>query len=145
MVSTKGRYALRVMIDLAQHEGDGFVSLKEISARQGISAKYLEMIVSLLAKGHVVRSQRGKDGGYMLNRPADQITVGEIVLLTEGKLAPVSCLECADNVCEKATSCLTLPMWQQLDRLIEGYLGSVTVKDIVDGNIKSIEGDNKNG
>ena len=141
MVSTKGRYALRVIIDLAQHESDGFVSLKEISARQGISAKYLEMIVSLLVKGHAVRSQRGKDGGYVLARPADQITVGEIVLLTEGKLAPVSCLECEDNVCEKAASCLTLPMWQRMDRLIVDYLGSVTVQDIVDGKIKSIEGD----
>ena len=92
MISTKGRYALRVMIDLAQHNNGSFISLKEIAARQGISMKYLEMIVSLLHKGGIVQSQRGKEGGYRLSRPANAITVQEIMHVTEGSLAPVQCL-----------------------------------------------------
>ncbi|MEG1633968.1 MAG: Rrf2 family transcriptional regulator [Oscillospiraceae bacterium] len=146
IISTKGRYALRVMIDLAQHEGEGNISIKEISERQNISAKYLESIVSLLIKGHVLRSRRGKDGGYTLNRPADKITVGEIVMLTEGKLSPVQCLECADNTCERSDNCLTLPMWEKLCSMIDGYLGSVTIRDIIDGNLNnSNTEDDENG
>ena len=136
MVSTKGRYALRVMIDLAEHEGEGFISLKEISQRKDVSLKYLEAIVSLLSKGDVITSQRGKDGGYKLSRPSGEITVGEVVRLAAGKLAPVQCLECEENRCLKADACLTLPMWEKLDGMIEDYLGSVTIKDIIDGKLK---------
>lgn len=136
MISTRGRYALRVLIDLAQHEDAGYISLKEISGRQGLSVKYLEAIVPALCKGGLLRSQRGKDGGYLLARAPARISVGEVIRLTEGKLAPVSCLECGENTCEEAERCLTLPMWERLDGLIGGYLESVTIQDILDGNIE---------
>lgn len=136
IISTRGRYALRVLIDLAQNGGEGLVPLKLISERQGLPVKYLEAIVPPLCKGGILRSQRGKDGGYELVRPASRITVGEVIELTEGRLAPVSCLECGENVCENADSCLTLPMWEQLGDMISGYLDSVSIQDLVD---KSIE------
>ncbi len=143
MISTRGRYALRFLIDLTERQGEGYIPLKEISQRKNVSLKYLESIVSLLSKGDVIISQRGKDGGYKLSRPAGEITVGAVLRLTEGKLAPVSCLECEENRCERADACLTLPMWEKLDGLIEDYLSSVTIQDIVDGNIK--EKSDKNG
>lgn len=136
MISTKGRYALRVMIDLAQHNDGSFISLKEIAARQGISMKYLEMIVSLLHKGGVVQSQRGKEGGYRLSRPATAISVQEIMHLTEGSLAPVQCLSGEKGpACDRSDACLTLPMWQQLDALIDGYLSAVSVQDLLEGRL----------
>lgn len=131
MVSTKGRYALRVIIDLAQHAEDGYISLKEISDRQEISMKYLESIVSVLNKAGLLRSQRGKDGGYELTKAPAEYTVGEIIRSMEGNLTPVSCLDCEEVTCERADSCLTLPMWQQLDGLINGYLDSITVEDLL--------------
>ncbi len=135
MISTRGRYALRVVIDLAQREGDGFVSLKSISERQELPIKYLEAIVPSLCKGGVLRSQRGKDGGYALTREPADISVGEVIRLTEGNLAPVSCLVCEENTCERAADCLTLPMWEKLDGMIEGYLDSVSVEDVITGKI----------
>lgn len=102
MVSTKGRYALRVMIDLAQHWDNGFISIKKISLRQDISMKYLEAIVAMLNKAGMVESQRGKDGGYHLVKKPEEYTVGSIVKLTEGSIAPVSCLQCKENNCECA-------------------------------------------
>jgi Rrf2 family iron-sulfur cluster assembly transcriptional regulator len=142
MVSTKGRYALRVMIDLAQHEQEGYIPLKDVSRRQEVSAKYLEAIAALLARGGVIQSQRGKEGGYRLSRPPEAITAGEVVRLTEGRLAPVSCLECGENTCARADVCLTLPMWERLDSLIETYLNSVTIRDIIDGKLKKAGDDN---
>jgi Rrf2 family protein len=136
MVSTKGRYALRVMLDLAQHVDDGYVSLKTISERQEISVKYLEAIVAMLNRAGMVESLRGKEGGYMLTKKPEDYTVGSIVKLTEGSLAPVSCLECETNVCERAYRCLTLPMWIKLEGIIDGYLESVTLKDLLEKNIK---------
>lgn len=137
MISTKGRYALRVMIDLAQHADEGFIPLKEIAERKEASLKYLENIVSLLSKGDVIQSQRGKEGGYKLSKPASEITVGEIVRLTEGKLAPVQCLEWDENRCGKSDTCLTLPMWEKLDSLIGDYLGSVSIEDIISGKLRT--------
>lgn len=131
MVSTKGRYALRVMLDLAQNQGERFVSLKEISKRQGISMKYLEMIVSVLNKARFIQSQRGKEGGYRLLKPAGQYTVESILELTEGTLAPVACIDCMAPRCERADHCLTLPMWKELDRLIHSYLGTITLQDLL--------------
>ena len=137
MISTKGRYALRVMMDLAEHRAEGYISLKEISQRQGVSMKYLEMIVSLLNKGTVVKSLRGSSGGYCLARPAAEISVYEIFRLTEGDLAPVACL--SNEPCSNAEHCRTLPLWENLDHLIEDYLSGVTVADLVEGNIRKIK------
>ena len=138
MISTKGRYALRVMIDLTQHKDDGFVPLKSIAQRQKVSQKYLEMIVACLNKGGIVISQRGKEGGYQLSRSADKITVGEIITLMEGSMAPVACLDCEKNDCDRAENCLTLPMWQNLDNMISEYLGQITIQDLVDGKIPNM-------
>ena len=135
-VSTKGRYALRVMIDLAQHQGDGCVSLKGIAERQDVSVKYLETIVSILNKGGLVVSYRGKEGGYKLSRTPEEYNVNEILTLTEGSLAPVVCLEnSGGSRCERAYGCITLPMWKKLDDVISGYLGKITLKDLIDGNV----------
>lgn len=135
MVSTKGRYALRIMLDLAQHTEEGYISLKEIAVRQDISMKYLEAIVSILNKAGFVQSMRGKDGGYKLSRAPSAYNVGEILELTEGSLAPVACMDCGEITCQRAGVCLTLPMWKQLDSLINGYLKSVTLADLLDRNI----------
>jgi Rrf2 family protein len=137
-VSTRGRYALRVMIDLAQNQDSGFISLKDIAERQGVSMKYLESIVAMLNKAGLVDSYRGKKGGYRLNQPIENYTIGSIIKLTEGSLAPVSCLETgADHVnCDKAAECITLPMWQKLDKIIDDYLESVSLTDLLKrGNV----------
>ena len=136
MISTKGRYALRIIIDLAQHTEEGFISLKSIAERQEVSMKYLEMIVAILNKAGILESRRGKDGGYKLIKPASEYTVGEIMDLTEGHLAPVACLGCEDNQCVRADSCLTLPMWQRLDNMIDNYLSSISIQDILDGTVE---------
>jgi len=136
MISTKGRYALRIMLDLSQHLDDGYVSLSRISERQEISVKYLEAIVAMLNKAGMVESLRGKDGGYRLTKRPEEYTVGSIIKLTEGSIAPVSCLESQINSCESACRCLTLPMWMKLEELVDGYLESVTLKDLLENNIK---------
>lgn len=130
-ISTKGRYALRVMVDLAQHGGEKYISLKEISERQEISMKYLEMIVGILSRAGFVLSLRGKSGGYRLAKKPREYTAGQILKLTEGSLAPVACLENETNQCTRAENCITLPMWQKLDRLINEYLESVTIEDLI--------------
>ena len=140
MISTKGKYALQTMVDLAQHGGcassGDCVSLKAIAERQNISMKYLEAIVALLNRGGLVRSTRGKDGGYRLARPAGEITVAEDMAMTEGSLAPVSCLDtCSEGQCVHADTCLTLPLWQKLDAMIDGYLSGITIQDIVNRNV----------
>lgn len=135
MISTKGRYALRVMIDLAQNNTGEFISLKDVAGRQGISMKYLEMIVSLLNKGKMVESQRGKSGGYRLARKPSEYTIESILTLTEGTLAPVNCVENGAKNCDRAANCITLPLWQKLDHVIDEYLESVTLEDLIEGNI----------
>ena len=131
-ISTKGRYALRLLLDLGEHRGDGFISLKEIAERQGISKKYLEQIIPILNRTNVLRTNRGAQGGYMLARTPDKYTVGEILRLTEGSLAPVACLEQEPNLCERQESCATLPVWQGLYRVINDYLDNITLQDILD-------------
>ena len=131
-ISTKGRYALRLLLDLGEHRGDGFISLKEIAERQDISKKYLEQIIPILNKTGVLRTNRGAQGGYMLARTPDKYTVGEILRLTEGSLAPVACLEQEPNLCERQESCATLPVWQGLYRVIIEYLDGITLQDILD-------------
>ncbi len=136
LISTKGRYALRVMLDLAEQDG-GYVPLAEVAARQGISEKYLEGIIALLSRAGLVKSLRGKGGGYCLARTPEEYTVGEILRITEGSLAPVSCLDDAKNACPRAGECLTLPMWEKLYATISNFLDSVTLVSILDGSISS--------
>lgn len=131
MISTKGRYALRVMLDLAENQADGYIPLKEIAARQEISEKYLESILKTLVREHVLTGLRGKGGGYRLTKVPDQYTVGSILRLTEGSLAPVSCLEQAPNSCPRVAECRTLAMWQKLDTMIQDFLDGITIADLV--------------
>ena len=132
-ITSKGRYALRVMLDLAQHPDEGFISLKTIAERQNISMKYLESIVCSLKKAGLVESSRGKEGGYALSRPAEAYPVGEILRSIEDKLAPVSCITAEGVSCAQASGCLTLPMWRELDELTNAYLDTVTLRDLLTG------------
>lgn len=130
IVSTKGRYALRVMIDLAEHQAERYVPLKEVAARQDISEKYLENILKVLVQNGFLEGLRGKGGGYRLTRSPDQYTVAEILLLTEGSLAPVSCLTPGAPACERMANCRTYTMWKGLNDLITGYFGKITLADL---------------
>ena len=130
IVSTKGRYALRVMIDLAEHQSEKYVPLKEVAARQEISEKYLESIIKLLVKARILTGLRGKGGGYRLTRPPEQYTVGEILRLTEGNFSTVACLEPGSGQCSRMGQCRTLPVWRNLDRIVNEYLDSVTLADL---------------
>ena len=137
LVSTKGRYALRVMLELAQSQPDAYMPLPLLAQRQGISEKYLESIIAILSRAGLVEGLRGKGGGYRLTRSSANYSVGEILRLTEGSLAPVTCLEGAENPCPRAGECTTLPMWQKLDDLINTYLDSVSLSNLLsqtDGN-----------
>ena len=131
MISTKGRYALRVMIDLAEHNSDSYIPLRDIAGRQEISEKYLESIVSVFSKAGFLDGLRGKGGGYRLTRDPAQYTVGSMLRLVEGSLAPVACLDHKPNQCARAAECRTLPVWEKLDSLISGYLDSVTLADLL--------------
>ena len=131
IVSTRGRYALRVLIDLAEHSEDERIPLKDVAERQEISQKYIESIMTLLSKLGFVDGVHGKGGGYKLNRAPEDYKVGDILRLTEGTLAPVACLEAGAAPCPKKEQCRTIPMWTKLDELIEGYLDSVSIKDLM--------------
>lgn len=133
-ISTKGRYALRLMIDMAINDKGDPIRIKDIAARQEISDKYLEQIVSILNKAGFVKSIRGPQGGYKLTKRPDQYTVGMILRLTEGSLAPVSCLEDEVNLCERQLECITLPLWRKLDDAIKGVIDSVTLADLIEWN-----------
>ncbi len=130
IVSTKGRYALRVMIDLAERRTDRYTPLKEIAARQGISEKYLENILKTLVQHGLLQGLRGKGGGYRLTRPAGQYRISDILLLTEGSLAPVACLEPGAAACARAADCRTYRLWRGLDEAIRSYLDRVTLADL---------------
>lgn len=132
MISTKGRYALRMMIDLAEHEHCGYIALKDIAERQNISKKYLEQIIPILNRSDILKTTRGPQGGYKLSRSPERYTVGEILRLTEGGLAPVDCLNRGTNDCERRDECATLPVWQGLSRVINDYLDGITLQDILD-------------
>ena len=131
MISTRGRYALRVMIDLAENSDGSYLAMKEVAQRQGISLKYLERILPLLVDGGLVEGLRGKGGGYRLTRDPEEYPIGEILRLTEGDLAPVACLEKGARPCERAGNCQTLPLWKELDTLINGFLDSKTLADLI--------------
>ena len=130
LVSTKGRYALRVMVDLAEHRTDGFIPLKVIAQRQEISEKYLESIIKLLVKAKLLNGLRGKGGGYQLTKAPEQYTVGSILRVTEDSMAPVACLEPGSEACPRAAECRTLSMWQGLDKLITEYFDNITLADL---------------
>jgi len=131
-VSTKGRYALRMLLDLAEHKEDGFISLKEIADRQKISKQYLEQIVSLLNTSDILHANRGKQGGYMLANNPSHYTVGQILRITEGSIAPIICLDDEVMKCEQAEYCKTLSMWKGLYKVIEEYLDGVTLQNMLD-------------
>ena len=130
-ISTKGRYALRLMIDLAQHDAAGYIPLRDISRRQEISAKYLEQIVVQLSRAGLVTATRGAQGGYQLARHPAQYTVGEILRITEGSLAPVACLEHDPVECPRAEDCITLDFWRGLYDAVNRYADSVALEDLV--------------
>ena len=134
LISTKGRYSLRVMIDLAEHQAEGFIPLKLIADRQEISEKYLERLIKLLVKANLLVGLRGKGGGYKLTKAPEQYTVGSILRLTEESLAPVSCLEPGAPPCARAASCRTLSLWQGLDKVINDYLDHITLADLMPHN-----------
>lgn len=131
LISTRGRYAIRVLVDLAENEDEGYIPIKKIASRQGISPKYLEQIMALLSKNNLVIGIHGKGGGYRLKKEAEQYTVGEILRITEGALAPVSCLEPNAAACERRAECRTVGMWGELNDLINNFLDSKRISDLM--------------
>ncbi|MGN1443659.1 MAG: RrF2 family transcriptional regulator [Acutalibacteraceae bacterium] len=131
MISTRGRYALRVMIDLAEHSGDGYIPMKDVANRQGISLKYLERILPVLAKNNYIHGIQGKGGGYKLTKPAEEYRVGDILRLTEGDLAPVACLHGEVNTCERADICKTVKMWNEYYALTNKFFDGITLADLM--------------
>lgn len=131
-ISTKGRYAIRLMLDIAMNSDGQNVSLKDVSTRQNISLKYLEQIVNMLSKAGYLKSQRGSQGGYRMMKSPDKYTVGDILRVTEGSLAPVSCLESEVNECDRYGTCSTIKMWEGLYKAITDYLDSVTISDLIE-------------
>lgn len=134
-ISTKGRYALRMMVDIAEHQKDGYVTLKDVALRQGISKKYLEQIALHISQAGMLRAVRGYQGGYMLSKPASEYSVHSILQVVEGSMAPVTCLQQTENTCERRETCRTLPLWLGLEKLIRNYLSGITLEDIVEGRI----------
>ena len=130
-ISTKGRYALRVMVDLAEHQDEGFVPLKEIAQRQEISEQYLEAVLKVLVRERILVGLRGKGGGYKLGKPPEQYKVGTILRLTEGELAPVACLESHALPCSRAAQCRTLPMWEKFDQVVTEFFDGYTIADLM--------------
>ena len=134
IISTKGRYALRVLLDLAERRSGDYIPMRDIAARQELSLKYLERIVPLLSKSGLVEGVHGKGGGYRLAIDPGECSLWQVLILTEGDLAPVSCLECGAKPCERSAACKTLPVWKELDRRIRDYLQSVTLRDLLQTN-----------
>lgn len=131
MISTRGRYALRVLIDLAENKHRGYIPMKEIAERQGISLKYLERIVPALSKNGFIEGVQGKGGGYRLLKSPEDCKIGEILRLTEGDLAPVACLQCDAKPCERAYECRTYPMWVEFYRIVNEYFDHKTLADVI--------------
>ena len=132
MISTKGRYALRLMIDIALYENNGYVSLKDSSSREDLSIKYLEQVASLLTKSNLLISYRGNNGGYKLSRKPSEYKVGEILRAAEGSLAPVACLECSYDFCKRRDICTTIEFWDEFNKVINNYVDNVTLEDLVE-------------
>lgn len=136
-ITSRGRYALKVMIDLAEQKTDDFVKLNDVAERHNISEKYLESIIASLTKAGLLIGVRGKGGGYKLSKKPEEYTVGSILKITEGSLTPVSCMDCKPNSCTSANECRTLPLWEGLDKVIDDYLESVTIADLAFGKNNS--------
>ena len=134
-ISTKGRYATRVMLDLALHNTGQCIKVKDIAARQGISEKYLEIILKILVKGNILKGLCGKGGGYRLTRLPGEYTVGEIIELTESTLAPVACLMPEAEACPRSGDCITLPLWKKYDTLIHDFFYGITLEDLMEGRL----------
>lgn len=135
LVSTRGRYAIRVMLDLAEHYSLGFIPMKDVAARQELSLKYIEKIMPMLNQGKLVEGVHGKGGGYRLVKKPCDYKIGDILRLTEGNLAPVACLECGAKPCERAGECKTLPMWSKFHNMMNEYFDSVTLEDLLENRI----------
>lgn len=131
-ISTKGRYALRMLCDLASHIEEGYISLKDIAERQNISKKYLEQIVPLMNKSGILRTNRGNRGGYMLAKKPEEITVCDVLRATEGSLAPVACLDYDVNECPHSNECATLYVWEGLYKQVTDYLEGISLQDIIE-------------
>ena len=134
-ISTKGRYALRMMVDIAENQKNGFVTLKDVALRQNISKKYLEQIALHLSQAGMLRAVRGYRGGYMLARPEEEYPLDAILQVVDGSLSPVACLEDTPNQCDRCDKCKTLKVWLGLEKVIDQYLASLTLADVVAGNI----------
>lgn len=139
-ISTKGRYALRLMLDLAEHGNGGFISLRDVSERQDISVKYLEQIIGTLCKSGLLRSSRGAQGGYKLARRPSEYSIGDILRITEGALVPVACLESSPNECPRCSDCATIALWEGLRDVINEYLDGYTLETLLE-NKKSRQAD----
>ncbi|MGN0452547.1 MAG: RrF2 family transcriptional regulator [Ruminococcus sp.] len=135
MISTRGRYALRVLIDLAEHQSGEFIPMKEVAARQDISLNYIERIMPVLTKAKLVEGLHGKGGGYQLTRSPEQYKVGEILRLTEGDLAPVACLGCDAKECNRVNQCRTFPMWDKFYKMTNNYFDSITIADLMQSSL----------
>jgi Rrf2 family protein len=131
-ISTRGRYAVRLMLDLAMNDTDHYVTIKSISERQEISSKYLEQIISILSRAGFVKSVRGAQGGYRLAKPSEEYTIGMIQRLIEGSLVPVACMDDNPNQCPRCETCVTLDVWKQIDTAVSGVVDNITLKDLVD-------------
>ena len=136
MISTRGRYALRILVDLAENQNEGYITLKEAAERQEISEKYLESIVKDLVKAHFVEGVRGKGGGYRLSRPAEEISVLDVLQSADGAIVPVACLEEGSAPCSRAAFCKTLPLWKGLDKVVSDYLSGFTVRDLAEDKVQ---------
>lgn len=135
LISTRGRYALRVMIDLAENQSGSYIPMKDVAQRQGISLKYLERILPVLTKNNLIEGVTGKGGGYKLTRAPEEYNVGEILRLAEGDLAPVSCLECGAEPCERAGECRTLSMWTGFHNMINDYFDGITLASLMSSDM----------
>ena len=141
-ISTKGRYALRMLVDLAEHRDNGFTALKDIAKRQNVSKKYLEQIVPVFNKSDILQTNRGFQGGYRLAVSPDKCTVGEVIRLTEGTLSPLACIDDDDEVrCDRSNDCATLYVWQGLKKVVTDYLDSITLQEIIDKKHESFVSD----
>ena len=142
-ISTRGRYALRFLLDLAEHACDGFTPMKIVAERQGISLKYLEQLVPILGRNGLIEGQHGKGGGYRLLVAPSDVTVGSVLRMTEGELVPVACLECGSKPCERAEICLTLPMWKACQQLMNSFFDGITLDNLLHGNIRILLADSQ--
>lgn len=132
-ISTRGRYALRVLLDLAENQDKGYIAMKKVAERQELSLKYIERIMPVLSKNHYVEGVQGKGGGYRLVKNPKEYRIGDILRLTEGTLAPVACLECNSKTCQREKTCKTLPMWREFYQIINDYFDNITLADLMNG------------